>query len=96
MFKYRNYVRFFSSPLFRFGIPTVGGVLLGTVFVTELIKINRLLRNKPTGISEEELVDKFDINEELKVCSRLASIQNTKSEKVGKNHFQIVLSLLLF
>lgn len=61
-----------TSPMFRLGLPTVGAVVLGTMFFQEIIRINQLLPNRATGIKEEEIVDTFDINKELEV--RLSTV----------------------
>lgn len=63
----RRIGKLLTSPTFRLGLPTLGAVVLGTLFVQEIIRINQLLPNRVTGIKEEEIVDTFDINKELEV-----------------------------
>lgn len=60
-------MKFVSNPMVRLGLPTMGAVVLGTLFFSELVRINALIPNRPTGIREEDIVDKFDINKELEV-----------------------------
>jgi hypothetical protein len=68
MSKLRKLIKSLKNPLFSYGIPTVGIAVLGTLFVSELVKINRLIVPLPSGVKEEDLVDSFDVNTELQVC----------------------------
>lgn len=62
-----------KSPFFRLGIPTTAAVVLGTLFMKEVVRINQLVPNHVTGIKDEEIVDYFDVKKELEVCLPLQS-----------------------
>lgn len=49
------------------GIPTTAAVVLGTLFMKEVVRINQLVPNHVTGIKDEEIVDYFDVKKELEV-----------------------------
>ena len=63
----RKITRLMKNPFFRLGIPTTAAVVLGTLFMSELVRINNLMPNRPSGIREEDIVDTFDLKKELEV-----------------------------
>lgn len=60
--------RILSNPFIRLGIPGMATVVLGTLFYSEIVRINNLIPSRASGIKEEDIVDSFDVERELQVC----------------------------
>lgn len=68
-FNKKRLAKIASNPMVRLGIPAMATVLLGTLFYSEIVRINHLVPNRPSGLKEEDIVDSFNIDHELKVRS---------------------------
>lgn len=66
----RKYLKYKKSPVLKIGLPMIGFAVLGTLFLSESVKLRHLTSNNPTMISEKDLPkDTFSMEEELKVSS---------------------------
>jgi hypothetical protein len=80
----RKITRLMKNPFFRLGIPTTAAVVLGTLFMSELVRINNLMPNRPSGIREEDIVDTFDLKKELEIIDRNPDLDSWVSKRVER------------
>jgi hypothetical protein len=59
-----------SSPLIRYGIPTILVTVLGTVFLSQVVEAKFLTSKRPKFVKEENVRkrNEFSLEDELEVC----------------------------